>query len=46
MLLFPYKGKVVNLHYLWGGGLIDWQGSLLKYATRLNERVLEIEISS
>jgi hypothetical protein len=45
-LRFPYKGKVVSLHYLWDGGLIDWQGSLLKYATSLNERVLESEISS
>ncbi len=45
-LRFPYKGKVVSLHYLWDGGLINWQGSLLKYATRLNERVLEGEVSS
>jgi hypothetical protein len=45
-LRFPYKGKVVSLHYLWDGGLIDWQGSLLKYAARLNARVLEGEISS
>ena len=37
---------MVSLHYLWDGGLIDWQGSLLKYATRLNARVLEGEISS
>ena len=43
-LRFPYKGKVVSLHYLWDGGLINWQGSLLKYATRLNGRVLEDEI--
>ena len=45
-LHFSYKGKVVSLHYLWDGGLIDWQGSLLKYATRLNGRVLESEISN
>ena len=42
----PYKGKVVSLHYLWDGGLIDWKGSLLKYSTRLNARVLESEISN
>ncbi|MBC8283718.1 MAG: S1/P1 nuclease [Nitrospinae bacterium] len=45
-LHFPYKGKVVSLHYLWDGGLINWQGSLLKYATSLNGKVLEGEISS
>jgi hypothetical protein len=25
-LRFPYKGKIVSLHYLWDGGLIDWGG--------------------
>jgi hypothetical protein len=43
---FLSKRKVVSLQYLWDGGLIDWQGSLLKYATRLNGRVLASEISS
>ena len=44
--VFLNKEKVVSLQYLWDGGLIDWQGSLLKYATRLNGRVLESEIFS
>ena len=43
---FLNKRKVVSLQYLWDGGLIDWQGSLLKYATRLNGRVLESKIFS
>ena len=43
---FLNKRKVVSLQYLWNGGLIDWQESLLKYATRLNGRVLESEIIS
>ena len=43
---FLNKRKVVSLQCLWGEGLIDWQGSLLKYATRLNGRVLERETSS
>ncbi len=42
-LRFPYKGKIVSLHYLWDGGLIDWGGSPLKYADRLHERVSEVE---
>ena len=44
--VFLNKGVVVSLQYLWDVGLIDWQGSLLKYTTRLNGRVLEGEISS
>lgn len=43
-LRFPYKGRVVSLHYLWDGGLVDWQDSPLKYAMSLNGRILEIEI--
>ena len=43
---FLNNGKVVSLQYLWDVGLIDWQGSLLKYPTRLNGRVLESKISS
>ncbi|MZH03077.1 MAG: S1/P1 nuclease [Nitrospinae bacterium] len=42
---FRYKGKRVSLHYLWDGGLVDWRGSLLEYATSLNERVIESEVS-
>jgi len=42
---FHYKGKKVSLHYLWDGGLVDWRGSLLEYATSLNERVIESEVS-
>lgn len=35
-----YAGKNVSLHYLWDGGLIDWEKeSLLEYATRLNARM-------
>ncbi len=42
-LHFPYKGKLVSLHYLWDGGLLDWSGtSLLEYATRLNSRLPEV----
>ena len=44
-LHFPYKGKTVSLHYLWDGGLIDWNESLLEYAMRLNGRVSRAEIS-
>lgn len=41
-----YSGKNVNLHYLWDGGLIDWEKeSLLEYATRLNMRLLDSEKS-
>ncbi len=39
-----YIGKNVSLHYLWDGGLIDWENeSLLEYATRLNSRLLDLE---
>lgn len=41
-----YSGKNVNLHYLWDGGLIDWEKeSLLEYAMRLNMRLLDSEKS-
>ncbi len=43
-LRFPYKGKVASLHYLWDGGLIEWPGSLLQYASHLNNRVSEDEV--
>ncbi len=44
-LRLPFKGKMVSLHYLWDGGLIDWEGtSLLEYATRLNRRLSESEV--
>ena len=33
-LRFLYKGKVVSLHYLWDGGLIDWDGE----PPQVNER--------
>ncbi len=41
-----YLGKKLTLHYLWDGGLIDWKReSLLKYATRLNAQVQDLEKS-
>lgn len=45
-LRFSYKGKVVSLHYLWDGGLINWRGPLVKYAESLNGKVLEAYVSS
>ena len=46
-LHFPYKGKTVSLHYLWDGGLIDWnEESLLKYSIRLSSKASQEEIST
>ncbi len=43
-LRFLYKGKIVSLHYLWDGGLIDWSESLINYAENLNGKILATEI--
>ncbi|MBC8282711.1 MAG: S1/P1 nuclease [Nitrospinae bacterium] len=41
-----YLGRNVTLHYLWDGGLIDWEKeSLLKYATHLNDKLVGSEKS-
>ena len=41
-----YSGKNVSLHYLWDGGLINWnKESLVEYAARLNLRVVDTEKS-
>ena len=45
-LRFPYKGKIVSLHYLWDGGLIDWRKPLANYAENLNGKILATEIST
>lgn len=43
-IILNYFGKDANLHYLWDGGLIDWdKGSLLEYAKRLNNRLDDTE---
>ena len=40
------SGKNVSLHYLWDGGLIDWEKeNLVEYAAHLNSRVLDSEKS-
>lgn len=44
----PLKRRKIALkylvHYLWDGGLIDWKKeSLLKYATRLNAQLQDLE---
>ena len=40
------SGKNVSLHYLWDGGLIDWEKeSLVEYAAHLNFRALDSEKS-
>ena len=39
-----YLGRKVNLHYLWDGGLINWQKeSLSKYAEHLNNKLIKTE---
>ena len=39
-------GENVSLHYLWDGGLIDWEKeNLVEYAAHLNSRVLDSEKS-
>ena len=44
-LHFLYKGKTVSLHYLWDGGLINWnEESLAKYAVHLSGRASQEEI--
>ena len=40
------SGENVSLHYLWDGGLIDWEKEILvECATHLNSRVLDSEKS-
>ena len=44
ILLTINLGRKVNLHYLWDGGLINWQKeSLSKYAEHLNNKLIKTE---